>query len=223
MRVRGDGLIGYGPAEAGLLIEAGEGPYQASRENVYWKISLSVPDIELACAQLADRGVAVSAPSQLGEVGYLAHFDDPQGFQIELIDHYFQGDRPERKVDATRLGGGARLNLLTLRCHDQALIEAAVGRFELTPLCVIPVPDLGFTLHFFGSPDERPPNPDLEAVENRTWVYQREHTVLEIVHRPQEAPPRLPDPPESGYGGIRIAGIGDACRDDVLRLIGGGG
>ncbi len=49
-------------------------------------------------------------------------------------------------------------------------------------LSVQPVSEYGFTLYFLAHTDEQPPNPDLEAVENRPWLWQRPYTMLELQH-----------------------------------------
>ncbi len=207
MHERADGLVGYASEEAALSFEPGTGTYQPAVDDLYWKITLSVPNIDLACEQLQAQGVRTGTPEQFGEVGYLAHFDDPLGFRIELIDHWFQGQRPAQELDERLLGGGACLNLLTVRCHEEALIEQMAAELGLQRLAIVPVPGPGFTLHFFGNPGERPPNPDPYAIENRTWVYQRPYTVLEVVHRPQASPMAKPEANGAGYGGAQLSGL----------------
>lgn len=83
----GDGCVGYGGEEASICFLNAEGPYVPTSSGLYWKITLAVPNIELACEQLTRMGVTVNAPHQFQNVGYLAHFLDPEGFVIELIDH----------------------------------------------------------------------------------------------------------------------------------------
>ncbi len=43
----------------------------------------------------------------------------------------------------------------------------------MTLLSKQPVEPYGFTLYFLASCDESPPLSDLEAVENREWLWQR--------------------------------------------------
>lgn len=220
MRARPDGTVGYADGEAGLLFEAGEGPYEMAAGDLYWKIALSVPNIELACRQLADRGVAVGAPRQVGDIAYLAHFRDPAGFAVELLDHRFEGERPSQDVDAERLGGGAHLSLLTLRSHDIGQAARATKAMGMTPLSIVPAPDLGFTLHFYGFTAERPPNPDPYAVENRTWVYRLPRTVLEVVYRSRPMPMAQPAEGAAGYGGATVSGSRRAFYVEHLLMRG---
>ncbi|MEM9682290.1 MAG: VOC family protein [Pseudomonadota bacterium] len=218
MRDRDDGTIGYAECEAGLLFEAGDGPYEPTPKDLYWKIALSVPNIDLACRQLADKGVEVGTPRQVGDIAYLAHFGDPAGFTIELIDHWFEGERPPQEHDTRRLGGGAHLSLLTLRSHDVEQADRTATALGMAPLSVVPAPDLGFTLYFYGFAAEPPPNPDLYAVENRTWVYRLPETVLEVVHRPQQEPMAQPGEGAAGYGGATVSGAGRVFDDEYLSI-----
>jgi hypothetical protein len=72
--------------------------------------------------------------------------------------------------------------LLTLRTADIASVEPDLLAAGMTPLGVQPVEPCGFTLYFYGFTQEMPPDPDLTAIENRTWLYRRCYTVLEIQH-----------------------------------------
>lgn len=221
MRRREDGTLGYADTEAGLQFSTGAGDYTPSRDSVYWKIAIAVPDIELACDQLREKGVEVDGPRQVADIGYLAHFADPCGFQIELIDHHFQGDSKAEPVDSQLLGGGPHLNLITLRSHDIELASQTADKAGLTLHCVIPAPDFGFTLYFYGYGSERPPNPDPHAIENRTWSYRQRETLLEIVHRPQDAPMQHVVATASGYGGVTVSGLPGTLRDPHLQLSAG--
>ena len=209
MSDRGDGRVGYAPGEMAIRFLEADAAYAPAPSDLYWKIALSVPDIDLACRQLREAGVACSDPAQFRDVGYLAKFTDPEGFPVELIDHWFEGQRPDEAVDETRLGGGAHLSLLTLRAAEIAAVEPGILNWGMTPLSVQRVEPYGFTLYFYGFADERPPNPDLTAIENRTWVYRRDYTVLEIQHVDALAAVTTRPEGAGGYGGASIKG-GDA-------------
>jgi hypothetical protein len=49
-------------------------------------------------------------------------------------------------------------------------------------LSVQPVDGRDFTLYFLAHAGESPPDPDLEAVGNRPWLWQRPYTTLELQH-----------------------------------------
>jgi len=218
MREREDGTIGYADEEAGLLFEAGGGLYEMTTGDLYWKVSISVPNIDLACQQLAGKNVEIETPRQVGDIAFLSHFKDPAGFVIELIDHWFEGERPSHDFDGRRLGGGAHLSLLTLRSNDIAQVESACEAMGMTPLSIVPAPDRGFTLYFYGSASTQPPSPNLYAVENRTWVYQRPYTVLEVLHRPEANPMSRPLDGNAGYGGSKVSGLEHPFQDDHLWI-----
>lgn len=196
--------MGYAPKETALRFVKAEAPYTPQSAELYWKIALAVPDIDLAYAQLQNAGVPCTAPSQFRDVGYLAKAIDPEGFTIELIDHWFQGDRPTGQRNIQLLGGGAHLNLLTLRTSDIAAVEPDILGWGMKPLSIQPVDPYGFTLYFYAFTDETPPNSYLKAIENRTWVYQRPYTVLEIQHVHGLDAVISPSKWASGYEGASI-------------------
>ena len=197
--------VGYGGAEAALKFLPAKEPYRPQTNDLYWKIALAVPDIKLACQQLTDRGISVGTPRQFRDVGYLAHFQDPEGFPIELIAHAFEGQGQSEPVDPDRLGGGAHLNLLTLRAAEIAPIREACTAWKMMPLSVQPVESHGFTLYFFAFTSEQPPSKHLTAIENRTWVYQRPYTVLEVQHVHDADQVRATSGTQSGYEATEIS------------------
>jgi catechol 2,3-dioxygenase-like lactoylglutathione lyase family enzyme len=214
----GSGRIGYGGEQMALQFEAAQTPYQPQGSDLYWKIALSVPNIELACQQLADRGVPVAQPGQFRDVGYLAKATDPEGFSIELIDHWFEGERPAVECDENLLGGGAHLSLLTLRVADIATVEPSLVAGGMVPLSIQPVTPYGFTLYFYAFTDEVPPNDDLEAVENRTWVYRRPYTVLELQHVVALETVTEVQDGVAGYVGATISGVRTQFVSNALGL-----
>jgi len=121
-----DQSVGYGEPQARLSFLPVLSQYEHWQNDLYWKIAIAVPDVELACRQLRHAGVSVGEPRQFQDVGYLAHFNDPAGLNIELIDHAFAGKRRVTQIDPTRFGGGAHLNLLTLRVKNITEIESHI-------------------------------------------------------------------------------------------------
>lgn len=201
------GAFGYSDEQACIALCPANSPYQDSEINVYWKYSLAVPNINLAYQQLVSHDVEVSKPHQFEDIGYMMHLRDPEGFQIELLDHSFMGDRKEDVFDESLLGGGAHLNLLTLRTHDIACVDEEMKSIGMTPLAIMPVPVANFVLYFYAFTKERPPTADLYAVENRTWIYQRPYTVLEVVHLPRSCPMEKTPAEEAGYAGLTLSGM----------------
>ena len=172
---------GYAGQDADLILQPGGRQVQHSRDERYWKIGICLPNLDIACEQLRQKGVEVSAPHQFRDIGYMAHLHDPEGFAIELLQHDFQGDRPDGTGDpALPLGGGAHLGQITLRTGDIAA-ELAM-RADMMLLSVQDVAEFGFELHFLAYTDETPPDPDLRAVGNRPWLWRRPYTTLEFQH-----------------------------------------
>lgn len=188
-RLDADGAVSVGYGENGARLDlvpaAKPGSYSPDRNDRYWKIAITLPDLDMAFAQLREKSVEATEPIQFRDIAYMSHLADPEGHVIELIQHTFQGKPLTRKGDAALpLGGGARLGLITLRtddidgdlrrCRDELLMRY-LSRQDL--------PDLGFCLYFFAFTQETPPVADVSAVENREWLWQRSYTVLEFQHR----------------------------------------
>lgn len=181
-RAEGDGWrAGYAGEDADLILLPGGSRLQHSRDERYWKIGICLPDLDIACEQLRQKGVEVSAPHQFRDIGYMAHLHDPEGFAIELLQHDFFGNRPDEAGDASMpMGGGAHVGQVTLRTGDINAELAAHADMKL--LSVQDVSEFGFGLHFLAYTDETPPDPDLQAVANREWLWRRPYTTLEFQH-----------------------------------------
>ena len=220
MRERRDGTIGYEDEEAGFLFESADAAYEYAPSDLYWKVAISVPDIDLAVRQLKSLGIAIEAPRQFREIAYLTHFKDPEGYTIELLDHWFKGQRPEEVRDDGRLGGGPGLNLLTLRTTDIDPIDRLCSEAGMAKLSIMPVTEAGFTLHFYAFTSEMPPNDDLLAVENRPWTFQRPYTVLEIQHVAGLDQLLRPQPGHGGYAGAVVGGLDRPFSSEDLLLSG---
>ncbi len=215
----GDFTVGYAnDAEAKIRFVVAQQPYRPIANDLYWKIALAVPNIELACQQLQKNGVDVGSPHQFQDIGYLAHFSDPEGYPVELIDHCFEGQRSNSSFDTSLFGGGAHFNLLTLRATEIGPIQELCRDIGMTPLAIQSVKGRGFTLHFFAFTSQEPPCPDLHAIENRPWLYQRPFTVLEIQHVPKLnlASPSVND--AVGYQNTLLSGVTHPIQRNRLKL-----
>lgn len=181
--------IGYGGDGANLVLLPAKDtvPHRRDPNDRYWKIAITVPDLDCAYRQLSAGGIEVTAPNQFRDIAYMSHLADPEGYTIELIQHTFGGnDLTRQGDDAPPLGGGARLGLITLRTDDlETEFKTCRDQLGMRYLSRQDVPDLDFCLYFFAFTDETPPLPDVDAVENREWLWQRPYTVLEFQHRKQ--------------------------------------
>ncbi len=178
--------MSYGGA-SGLELRrgGGEGVFGAEPDDGYWKIGITLADVDLARAQLVAAGIEVSVPRQFLDIGYLCHLTDPDGFVIELLQHRFAENHVPIDPDPDfPLGQSATLGQVTLRVRDiDASLSFYRDRLGMTLLSRQEVADHRFTLYFLAATDERPPDPDIDAVSNREWLWQRPYTTLELQHR----------------------------------------
>jgi len=191
--------------------------------NFYWKIGITVRDLDIAVHFLNEQGVDASAPRQFRDIGYMSHIKDPNGFIIELLQQGFNGN--EHSVPKGHpIGAQATLAHITLRVTD---IDAAKRFLEnelgMRLMSVQPVTDYCFCLYFYAWSDESLPDPDLESVENREWLWARPYTLIELQHL-QSADTKIhrPDKTEAGFEQISFRCINCAERtmtsDRILAL-----
>jgi predicted enzyme related to lactoylglutathione lyase len=175
--------VGYAGQDADLILLPGGAPYVHQQTHRYWKIGVTLPNVDIAVAQLRGAGIAVSDPKQFLDIGYMAHLTDPEGFMIELLQHDFEGRRPQDAGNPNMpLGGGAHVGQIPLRTGE---VEAELQRFAtMQRLSIQDVPQVGFDLHFLAYTDEDLPNPDVNAVDNREWLWKRPYTTLEFQQIP---------------------------------------
>ncbi|MGI9462984.1 MAG: VOC family protein [Aestuariivirgaceae bacterium] len=203
--------FGYDPAQCLLELDEGKfAPYTASSDDLYWKIGITVKNLDSAVAYLRASGYEVSAPRQFRDIGYLCHLHDPAGFVIELLQQGFEGNEGP-SGDGHAIGGQATLAHVTLRvCDIAATRRYCEGQLGMRLMSIQPVRDLGFTLYFYAWSDEVLPNEDLEAVENREWLWLRPYTLLELQHLESSDQIKAPDVRAAGFAGIGVENdVGD--------------
>ena len=155
---------------------------QSHPQAGYWKIAISVEDVDLARADLIKKGIEVGFAKQVPDVAYLCHLNGPEGYCIELIQHRFQQNHSPLP-DNTHPWEHAHFSLITYRVKDpQASLtfyQESLGMRLLSRQIIKP---FGFTLYFLGYSDEPLPVDDIDAIENREWLWQRPHTMIEFQH-----------------------------------------
>lgn len=165
--------------------------YQYSGNDFYWKIGITLPDLDAAVQYLRKRGLQPSDPVQFRDIGYLSHLQDPCGFNIELLQQGFMGSTQEF-IGGHPLAANATLAHLTLRARDlSSARQFFIERLGMQLISIQPVPDYHFCLYFFTWRDETPPSTDPTAVENREWLWRRPYLLVEIQHLLNNAPPLL--------------------------------
>ncbi len=188
--------------------------YQPGLTDVYWKIGITLSDVRLAQHRLTTAGVAVSEPQQFRDIGFLCHLQDPEGFQIELLQHDFETHHVPQPAGAGQpLGSQPILGQITLRVTDiDTNLQFYRDVLGMTLLSIQPVEPYAFTLYFLAYTSDIPPNADLRAVENREWLWKRPYTTLELQHLHNsvsgQPPLHIPRAPAPGF-----AGIGISCTD----------
>lgn len=200
--------VGYGGSDADLLLMHGGGGYAQDPGQRYWKIGITLPDVDLAVEYLRQKGVKVSDPKQFQDIGYMCHLQDPEGFVIELLQHDFQGNRPAGAADPADPFAGACIGQITLRTGDIAAEDAFCRAQGMRLLSMQDVSQYGFDLHFYAFTDEVPPDGDLWSVENREWLWKRPYTTLEFQHVAGARFAPVPD-----YRGLEFQGLKDTVRD----------
>ncbi|MCG8695594.1 MAG: VOC family protein [Minwuiales bacterium] len=152
----------------------------------YWKVGLTVRDIGRAYGGLADVGVRVGdPPHRFRDIARLCHLEDLDGYCIELIERSDDLPLPaDRAAAAAPLGSPPVWSQITLRVKDPtASLAFYQDLLGMRLLARMPVPDYRFTLYFLAFTDETPPDPDLEALGNRDWLWNRPYVTLELQHR----------------------------------------
>jgi len=176
-------LYGYDQASSQLAFHDGAAhPYSPSSHDLYWKLGITLRDLDHAVAYLRQRNYEVSDPEQFRDIGYMSHLRDPKGFTIELLQQRFEGGA-QKVRSGHPIGAQATLAHTTLRTADLSSVrrfcEEELGMHLVS---VQPVTDLNFCLYFFTWGDEQPPMANLEAVENREWLWSRPDMLLEFQH-----------------------------------------
>ncbi len=202
--------VGYGGHAARLELRPSPSPvpYVHDASDEYWKIGITLRNVDMAFEQLSRAGVSVTRPRQFLDIGYMCHLTDPEGFQIELLQHTFEGQPPTLPGNPDLpLGGGAQIGQITLRVVDLddalAFYRRSLGMRLLSKQIVT---GRGFTLYFLAFTDETPPDSDIEAVANRPWLWQRPYTTLELQHLTEPGRSVRPAPAgATGYAGLLMA------------------
>lgn len=203
-------VLGYDPRQCLLEFCTGDyRPFRTSNNSFYWKIGITVRDLDQVVAGLRARGLWISDPRQFLDVGYLCHLHDPNGFPIELLQQGFQGNHsPVETQTAHPLAAQAILAHITLRTSNlsasQKLYEQRLN-MRLMSRQRITLPERKFDLYFYGWSDETLPEPNVESVANREWLYARPHSFVELQHLVEPPTPVVgPISSQSGFAGLCV-------------------
>lgn len=150
----------------------------------YWKIGITLADVDNARERLLAAGIQVSAAKQFLDVGYMCHLNDPDGYCIELLQYDFAArHKPVLADPAYKLACAPTLGQITLRISEpESSLHFYRDLLGMRLLNRQVIAAHQFTLYFLACSDELPPNPNIDAVENREWLWQRPYTTLELQH-----------------------------------------
>ena len=96
--------------------------------SAYWKIGITVNDLDLAYHNLRKAGIKCSTPSQFLDIGYLLHLQDPDGHTIELLQTSFKHEAEKQEISgASLLNQPAVLAHISLR---SSLIEKSLIYYQ---------------------------------------------------------------------------------------------
>lgn len=192
---------------------------QPDSSEGYWKIAISVPDVDVARKRLVSNGVDVDTPRQIPDIAYLCHCNDPDDYCIELIQHDFLHNHTLQKQNsAYALGTRPTFSLITYRVKDADVsLKFYSDVLGMRLLSRQVVESRGFTLYFLACTDEDPPHADIEHVGNREWLWKRPYTMIELQHvwgteNRDDFAYRVG--PETGFAGVSFAtkNIDDLCN-----------
>ena len=131
--------------------------------DVYWKIGLSLADVDTARSKLVRQDVEVTSPRQFRDIGYMCHLTDPFGFSLELLQHDFQSNFSSERVQASlepnlALGQQAHIGQITLRVSDiNRSLQFYQSTLGMKLLSIQSIPNM-FNLYFLACTDEKPPS-----------------------------------------------------------------
>jgi catechol 2,3-dioxygenase-like lactoylglutathione lyase family enzyme len=204
-------------SELGTAIELQQDPaYSKTKLNdCYWKMGVLMPDVKQMVSSLRSRGVAARDPSQFQDIGFLVHVTDPEGNTYELLQHTF-----ERNFQGPHTLNPVTVGQITIRTHKRdATLEFYRKTLGMTLLSVQPVKEYGFCLYYLTYTSDKPPNAsDLEAVENREWLWKQPYCTVEIQHveKREIQPYEDLQPGEKGWAGMRIS----ATKEEARQIFG---
>lgn len=200
--------------------------HSPAQKEGYWKIAVSVPDLDCARAALLQQGVQVSPAFEVPDVAYLCHLNDPEGYCIELIQHDWRHNAtPYPPEQQYALRCPATFSLITLRIQEptRSLDFYGASGLGMRLLSRQVLSERGFTLYFLGYTQETLPSEDVESLDNREWLWKRPYTVLELQHvwgTERDEGSVYATEPECGFEGFQITASDWEAVYSRLRNIG---
>ena len=157
----------------------------------YWKIGITLEDVDEAINFVNLKTQQnFNLGSQFEKIGFLSHIGDSLGYSIEFLQHNFLTNflKPscvERSLLNQSKSAPPNFGQITIRCKDaKSSCEFYSNVLGMQLVSIQPSENYPFTLYFFAYTDLIPPNSkDLEAVENREWLWKQPFAQVELQHR----------------------------------------
>ena len=212
----------YKPTGVGFVLDTEHKVDYAN--SGYWKVGFGLRDVDAAVRHMHRHSIQVGGESQFYDVGYLTCLDDPNGHNIEVLQHDFERNftppADSNGLLSQPLGDAPVLGQITIRCTDavrtQKFYENVLG---MKLMCVEqPANKLPFSLYFFAYTDEQPPSVELSAVENREWLYKRPYCQIEVQHR-HNLPPGHKYVTNDDNGPLSHVGFCVCVSEDVMLRV----
>ncbi|MFK7803835.1 MAG: VOC family protein [Anaerolineae bacterium] len=155
-----------------------------NQKDGYWKIGITLEDVDLGRDSLLAAGIGVSEPRQFRDIGYLCHLADPDGHSIELLQHRFAENHTRLEPQPQyKLMSRPTFGQITLRINDpEKSLRFYQEGFGMRLLSRQIVEPYKFTLYFLAYTNDKLPFDDIDHVGNREWLWQRPYTTLELQH-----------------------------------------
>lgn len=194
---------------------------QPSQTEGYWKFSIAVNDLEATREDLINKGLSQIGEcfqvSPTGELAYLCHLQDPNGYCIELIQKTLKSNPIQQSDSPT-------LNLSTIRVKNA---EKSIQYYEKLGMSLIYTfrADMrGMSLYFLIDKAHQPVLDAIPAntIEEKMWQFP--HTILELqqfdgtadnedfAYRVNNKPQGI----KTGFVGLSLAGGGELDNLDSL-------
>ncbi|MFT5504883.1 MAG: lactoylglutathione lyase [Gammaproteobacteria bacterium] len=167
------------------LVVDNDNPFDNALSNSgYWKIAISVADLDVAYKRLTQTECTISKPFEVPNVAYLCHCEDPDGYCVEFLQHRFIRNHVAQKTNEPfPLATKAAFSLITLKIKDpEASLAFYQSQLGLRLLSRQEVTGRRFTLYFLSADSEIPPTSDIDDIPLREWLWQRPYTLLELQH-----------------------------------------
>ena len=221
-------MFNHQEPKTGICFEECE-EFAANVENSgYWKIGITLEDVDQAVKFVNNETQRdFKLGSQFEKIGFVGHIADPLGYSIEFLQHTFEKNFSkttcvERCLLDQSKSSPPNFGQITIRCKDaKSSCNFYTEVLGMRLVSIQPSINYPFTLYFFAYTDSIPPNSqDLEAIENREWLWKQPFAQIELQHRHNlKEDFQFTTNDKQGYGCIPHAGFRIDVSSERFRII----